>query len=79
MFFVCSLQILTSAPLREHVTTSASIPGKLDCVCHKGYILYGFTHCGGEFTMSEPANGSHSFKYEKSHSDMQLTSVFDRY
>jgi len=33
MFFVCSLQILTSAPLREHVTTSASTTREALTVC----------------------------------------------
>jgi len=28
--------------------TCINYPGSFECLCNKGYILYGLTHCGGE-------------------------------
>lgn len=28
--------------------TCINFPGGYECMCNKGYILYGFTHCGGK-------------------------------
>lgn len=28
--------------------TCINYPGSFECLCKKGYILYGLTHCGGE-------------------------------
>lgn len=27
--------------------TCINYPGSFECLCHKGYMLYGMTHCGG--------------------------------
>lgn len=27
--------------------TCINYPGSFECLCHKGYTLYGLTHCGG--------------------------------
>ncbi|KAL0625488.1 Signal peptide, CUB and EGF-like domain-containing protein 1 [Plecturocebus cupreus] len=37
----------------DHVCTNS--PGSFQCLCHRGYILYGTTHCGG----LQPARQGH--------------------
>jgi len=32
--------------------TCVNSPGSFQCVCNKGYTLYGLAHCGGEDTNS---------------------------
>lgn len=32
--------------------TCINYPGSFECLCNKGYILYGLTHCGGESRLS---------------------------
>lgn len=29
-------------------------PGSFQCLCHRGYLLYGVTHCGGKPAISYP-------------------------
>lgn len=33
--------------------TCINYPGSFECLCNKGYILYGLTHCGGESLLTD--------------------------
>lgn len=39
--------------------TCVNHPGTFECTCHRGYALYGFTHCAGEWQTHHSPWGSH--------------------
>lgn len=48
LFFVSPSDIDECSFERTCDHTCINYPGSFECLCNKGYILYGLTHCGGE-------------------------------